>query len=446
MASTVAPAARQPLYKSLFLQVVAGLILGIILGVATPEFAVGLKFFSDAFLKLISMIVAPIVFCVVVHGIAGAGDLKKVGRVGGKALLYFEVMTTVALVVGLILAFVIRPGVGMNINTATLDAHALSTYADNAHKLHGGGIGGFVLNIIPTTSFDALARNDVLQVLFFAILFGVSLALVGEPAEPVANMIDMVSKVLFRAMGLIVRVAPLGVLGAVAYTVGQYGIHSLEQLASLVVVFWFAVALFVLVVLGTVMRVATGLSIFRFLAYMREELTIVLGTASSDAVLPQIMRKLERMGVKPSVVGLVVPTGYSFNLDAFSIYLTLATVFIAQATNTPLSMGDLLLVLGISLVTSKGAHGVPGSAIVILAATLNAVPAIPAIGLVLVLSIDWFIGMARALGNLIGNCVATVVIGAWEGDLDLPLARQVLNGDVSVDLTTDSPVAVSPAE
>ena len=446
MASTVAPAARQPLYKSLFLQVVAGLILGIILGVATPEFAVGLKFFSDAFLKLISMIVAPIVFCVVVHGIAGAGDLKKVGRVGGKALLYFEVMTTVALVVGLILAFVIRPGVGMNINTATLDVHALSTYADNAHKLHGGGIGGFVLNIIPTTSFDALARNDVLQVLFFAILFGVSLALVGEPAEPVANMIDMVSKVLFRAMGLIVRVAPLGVLGAVAYTVGQYGIHSLEQLASLVVVFWFAVALFVLVVLGTVMRVATGLSIFRFLAYMREELTIVLGTASSDAVLPQIMRKLERMGVKPSVVGLVVPTGYSFNLDAFSIYLTLATVFIAQATNTPLSMGDLLLVLGISLVTSKGAHGVPGSAIVILAATLNAVPAIPAIGLVLVLSIDWFIGMARALGNLIGNCVATVVIGAWEGDLDVALARQVLNGDVSVDLTTDSPVAVSPAE
>ena len=446
MASVVAPAARQPLYKSLFLQVVAGLVLGIILGVMAPQFAVGLKFFSDAFLKLISMIVAPIVFCVVVHGIAGAGDLKKVGRVGGKALLYFEVMTTVALIVGLILAYVIRPGVGMNINTASLDAHALSTYADNAHKLHGGGIGGFVLNIIPTTSFDALARNDVLQVLFFAILFGVSLALVGEPAEPVAKMIDMVSKVLFRAMGLIVRVAPLGVLGAVAYTVGQYGIHSLEQLASLVVVFWIAVALFVVVVLGTVMRVAAGLSIFRFLAYMREELTIVLATASSDAVLPQIMRKLERMGVKPSVVGLVVPTGYSFNLDAFSIYLTLATVFIAQATNTPLSFGDLLLVLGISLVTSKGAHGVPGSAIVILAATLNAVPAIPAIGLVLVLSIDWFIGMARALGNLIGNCVATVVIGAWEGDLDVALARQVLNGEVSVDLTTDETAAVAAAE
>ena len=383
------------------------------------------------------MIVAPIVFCVVVHGIAGAGDLKKVGRVGGKALLYFEVMTTVALAVGLILAYVIRPGVGMNINTATLDGHALSTYADNAHKLQGGGIGSFILNIIPTTSFDALARNDVLQVLCFAIIFGVSLALVGEPAQTVTHLVDTVGKVLFRAMGLIVRLAPLGVLGAVAYTVGQYGVQSLEQLASLVVVFWVAVALFVVVVLGTVMKVTTGLNILRFLAYFREELTIVLATASSDAVLPQIMRKLERMGVKPSVVGLVVPTGYSFNLDAFSIYLTLATVFIAQATNTPLSFGDLLLVLGISLVTSKGAHGVPGSAIVILAATLNAVPAIPAIGLVLVLSIDWFIGMARALGNLVGNCVATVVIAAWEKDLNVPLARQVLAGDVVVDLTTD---------
>ena len=247
-------------------------------------------------------------------------------------------------------------------------------------------------------------------------------------------------------MGLIVRLAPLGVLGAVAYTVGQYGVRSLEQLASLVVVFWIAVALFVVVVLGTVIKLTAGLNILRFLAYFREELTIVLATASSDAVLPQIMRKLERMGVKPEVVGLVVPTGYSFNLDAFSIYLTLATVFIAQATNTPLSFGDLMLVLGISLITSKGAHGMPGSAIVILAATLNAVPAIPAIGLVLVLSIDWFIGMARALGNLIGNCVATVVIAAWENDLDAPLARQVLAGDVTVDLTTDALPVVQAAE
>jgi aerobic C4-dicarboxylate transport protein len=444
--TTIAAAPRPPLHKSLFAQVVAGLVLGIALGVLAPDFAVGLKFFSDAFLKLISMIVAPIVFCVVVHGIAGAGDLKKVGRVGGKALIYFEVMTTVALAVGLILAYVIRPGVGMNINTASLDANALGAYAENARKLQGGGFGAFILNIIPSTSFDAFARNDVLEVLFFAIVFGVSLALVGEPAKPVAELVDATSKVLFRAMGLIVRLAPLGVLGAVAYTVGKYGVRSLEELASLVVVFWIAVALFVVVVLGTVLKLAAGLNIFRFLAYFREELTIVLATASSDAVLPQIMRKLEAMGVRPEVVGLVVPTGYSFNLDAFSIYLTLATVFIAQATNTPLSFGDLMLILGISLITSKGAHGMPGSAIVILAATLNAVPAIPAIGLVLLLSIDWFVGMARALGNLIGNCVATVVIAAWENDLDAPLARRVLAGDVTVDLTTDSLPAVQAAE
>jgi aerobic C4-dicarboxylate transport protein len=426
---------RAPLYNSLFVQVVAGLVLGIILGIAAPDFAVSLKILSDAFLKLIQMIVAPIVFCVVVHGIAGAGDLKKVGRVGLKALIYFEVMTTIALVVGLVLAFLFAPGHGMNIDPSTLDAKALSNYADHAKNLKGAGVGSFIFNIIPTTSIDALARNDVLQVLFFAVLFGVALALVGEPAQQVTSLIEAVSKVLFKIMGLIVRVAPLGVLGAVAYTVGKYGVGSLKQLVSLVFIFYACVVLFVFVVLGSVLRVVAGLNIFKFLNYFREELTIVLATASSDAVLPQIMRKLERMGVKDSVVGLVIPTGYSFNLDAFSIYLTLAVVFIAQATNTPLSLGDLLLVLAVSLVTSKGAHGIPGSAIVILLATLNAVPTVPAIGLVLVLSVDWFIGIARALGNLIGNCVATVVIGAWEHEVDLPTAQRVLDGDVRVDVT-----------
>jgi aerobic C4-dicarboxylate transport protein len=431
-----APAAEpKPLYTSLFVQVLAALILGIILGVAVPDFAISLKILSDAFLKLISMIVAPIVFCVVVHGIAGAGDLKKVGRVGVKALVYFEVMTTVALVVGLILAYTFGPGHGMNIDPSTLDAKALNTYADNAHKLQGGGIGSFLLNVIPSTSFDALSRNDVLQVLFFAVLFGVGLALVGgEKGKLVTSMIDAASTVLFRVMGLIVRVAPLGVLGAVAYTVGKYGVGSLKQLVSLVALFYVSVGIFVLGVLGGVMALA-GINILKFLAYLREELAIVLATASSDAVLPQIMKKLERMGVKDSVVGLVIPTGYSFNLDAFSIYLTLAVVFIAQATNTPLSFGDLLLVLGVSLITSKGAHGVPGSAIVILAATLNAVPSIPAIGLVLVLSVDWFIGMARAVGNLTGNCVATVVVAAWEGDLDRAKAAKVLDGGELVDVT-----------
>jgi aerobic C4-dicarboxylate transport protein len=415
--------ARKPLYTSLFVQVLVALLLGIVIGMAAPDFAIGLKIFSDAFLKLISMIVAPIVFCVVVHGIAGAGDLKKVGRVGVKALVYFEVMTTVALVVGLILAYLFGPGHGMNIDTSTLDAKALGNYASNAQKLKGEGIGSFLLNIIPSTSFDALSRNDVLQVLFFAIIFGVSLALVGgEKGERISSFIDAVSTVLFRAMGLIVRFAPIGVLGAVAYTVGKYGVGSLKQLLSLVALFYVSVAVFVLGVLGAVMALA-GINILKF------------ATASSDAVLPQVMRKLERFGVKDSVVGLVIPTGYSFNLDAFSIYLTLAVVFIAQATNTPLSFGDLLLVLGVSLITSKGAHGVPGSAIVILAATLNAVPSIPAIGLVLVLSVDWFIGMARAVGNLIGNCVATVVVAAWEGDLDRDKARRVLEGTDAVDVT-----------
>jgi aerobic C4-dicarboxylate transport protein len=428
----VFPARVAGLYKSGFAQVVGGLLLGIALGVLTPDFAKGLKFFSDAFLKLITMIVAPIVFCVVVHGIAGAGDLKKVGRVGVKALIYFEVMTTVALIVGIALAFLVGPGHGMNVDPSTLDPKMLNTHADNVHRLQGGGVGGFVLNIIPTTSFDALARNDVLQVLCFAVLFGVSLSLVGDVGKPLTTMIERVSTVLFKMMSLIVRLAPLGVLGAVGYTVGQYGVGSLRQLISLVMLYYASVAFFVLVVLGSILRVA-GLNIFKFLAYLREELTIVLGTASSDAVLPQIMHKLERMGIDKSVVGLVIPTGYSFNLDAFSIYLTLAVVFLAQATNTPLSIGDLLLVLAVSLVTSKGAHGVPGSAIVILAATLNAVPSIPAIGLVLVLSVDWFIGMARALGNLIGNCVATVVVAAWEKEINLPLAEHVLDSDVTVE-------------
>src|SRR4030081_3450764 len=319
--TTAAPVAQKPLYTSLFVQVLVALLLGIVLGMAVPDFAIGLKIFSDAFLKLISMIVAPIVFCVVVHGIAGAGDLKKVGRVGVKALVYFEVMTTVALVVGLLLAYLFGPGHGMNIDPSTLDAKALGNYSGRASELKGGGIGSFLLNIIPTTSFDALSRNDVLQVLFFAIIFGTSLALIGgEKGEKITSLIDAVSTVLFRAMGLIVRVAPLGVLGAVAYTVGKYGVGSLKQLLSLVALFYVSLAIFVLGVLGGIMALA-GLNILKFLAYLREELTIVLATASSDAVLPQIMRKLERLCVEDSVVGLVIPTGYSFNLDAFSIYL-----------------------------------------------------------------------------------------------------------------------------
>jgi aerobic C4-dicarboxylate transport protein len=432
--------------RSLFGQVVLALIVGVAIGLAVPEFAVKLKPLGDAFIKLIKMIIPVLVFCVVVHGIAGAGDLKRVGRVGVKALIYFEVVTTIALALGLVLAFVFQPGVGMNVDPKALDAASMSAYAENASKLTGGGTVDFLMKLIPTTVVNAFATGDVLQVLLFAILFGIALAMLGERGAPVANFIDTLSHVLFKTMGIIIKLAPFGVLGAIAFTVGKYGVGSLKQLGMLVVLFYAAVIIFVVVVLGAIMRFS-GFSIFKLLRYLREELMVVFATTSSDSVLPQIMSKLKRMGIRDSTVGLVIPTGYSFNLDAFSIYITLAAVFIAQATNTPISMTDLLTILAISLVTSKGAHGVPGSAIVVLAATLQAIPAIPAIGLVLVLSVDWFMGIARALGNLIGNCVATVAVAAWEGDIDRERAHAVLDGkpvpatedDIDV---ADVPVAV----
>ena len=411
--------------RSLFGQVMVALVLGVIVGVAWPDFAAQMKPLGDGFIKLIKMIIAPLVFGVVVHGIASAGDLKKVGRVGVKSIIYFEVVTTIALILGIVVAWVFGPGHGMNVDTATLDASAMSAYSDRAKEIHGAV--DFLLGIIPSTFVGAFANGDILQVLVLAVLFGSALSLLGERAAPVTHMIELTTEVLFKIIGFIVRLAPIGVFGAIAYTVGRYGVGSLQQLGYLVVLYYATVVFFVFGILGLILRLA-GFSIFKFLRYLREELMIVLGTASSDSVLPQIMRKLEHMGIKDSTVGLVIPTGYSFNLDAFSIYLTLATVFIAQATNTPLATSDLLLVLGVALLTSKGAHGIPGSAIVVLAATLSAVPVIPAIGLVLVLSVDWFMGMARALGNLIGNCVATVVIAAWEGDIDRARAHSVLDG------------------
>ncbi|MDP3820716.1 MAG: C4-dicarboxylate transporter DctA [Burkholderiales bacterium] len=413
--------------RSLFGQVVLALVLGVVLGLAVPEFAIKLKPLGDAFIKLIKMIIPVLVFCVVVHGIAGAGDLKRVGRVGVKALIYFEVVTTIALGLGLLLAFWFQPGVGMNVDPKALDPKAMSAYAENASKLTGGGTVDFLMKLIPNTVVDAFAKGDVLQVLLFAILFGSALALIGERGKAVAGFVDDLSHVLFKIMGLIIKLAPLGVLGAIAFTVGKYGVGSLKQLGMLVVLFYGAVLVFVFVVLGAIMRFS-GFSIIKLLKYLREELAVVFATTSSDSVLPQIMSKLKRMGIRDSTVGLVIPTGYSFNLDAFSIYITLAAVFIAQATNTPVTMTDLLTILAIALVTSKGAHGVPGSAIVVLAATLQAIPAIPAVGLVLVLSVDWFMGIARALGNLIGNCVATVAIAAWEGDIDRERAHAVLDG------------------
>jgi aerobic C4-dicarboxylate transport protein len=421
------------LHKSLFGQVVIALFLGILVGALFPGLGVGLKPLGDGFIKLIKMLIPAIVFCVVVLGISGAGDLKKVGRVGVKAIVYFEIVTSIALVLGIALAYIFRPGVGMNVDPRSLDAAALSSFVDRAVQVKSTGAVEFLLRIIPTTFVNGFVNGDILQVLLFSLMFGCALALLGKGGSPVIALIDQLSHVFFKMMFFIVRLAPLGVLGAVAFTVGKYGLGSLKQLGFLVGLFYVAVVLFVLVVLGTILRFS-GFSILKLLRYFREELLVVLGTASSDSVLPQVMRKLERLGIKASTVGLVIPTGYSFNLDAFSIYITLATVFIAQATNTSLSTIDLLAILGVSLITSKGAHGVPGSAIVILAATLTAIPAIPAIGLVLVLSVDWFIGIARALGNLIGNCVATVVVAVWEKDIDKVRARQVLDGQEIVDL------------
>jgi len=414
-------------FRSLFGQVILALIVGVLVGFIWPETAVKLKPLGDGFIKLIKMLIPMIVFCVVVHGIAGAGDLRRVGRVGVKSLIYFEVVTTIALVIGLVLAFVFQPGAGMNVDPKLLDPKAMGAYVENAGKLTGGGTVEFLMKLIPTTAVSAFVNGDVLQVLLFSVLFGCALAMLGDRGQKVVGLVDDLAHVLFKTMGIIIKLAPLGVLGAIAFTVGKYGIGSLKQLGMLVVLFYGAVIIFVAVVLGTIMRLS-GFSLFKLLKYLREELMVVFATTSSDSVLPQIMAKLKRMGIRDSTVGLVIPTGYSFNLDAFSIYITLAAVFIAQATNTPISMADLLTILAISLVTSKGAHGVPGSAIVVLAATLQAIPAIPAIGLVLVLSVDWFMGIARALGNLIGNCVATVAVAAWEGDIDRERAHAVLDG------------------
>lgn len=330
---------------------------------------------------------------------------------------------------GLVLAYYFEPGVGMNIDPKTLDASALSGFSQTAAQVASGGVSEFLMKLIPSTIVGAFSSGDVLQVLIVSIMFGCAVSLCGERAKPVIDFIERVNEIIFKMMNFVVRLAPLGVFGAIAFTVGRYGVGSLKQLGGLVGLFSLAVILFVVVVLGAIMRLS-GFSLFKLLGYLREELMIVLGTAAGDSVLPQTMRKLEQLGVKRSTVGLVIPTGYSFNLDAFSIYLTLAVVFIAQATNTPLATGDLLAILGVAWLTSKGAHGVPGSAIVVLAATLAAIPAIPAIGLVLILSMDWFIGIARALGNYIGNRVATVVVASWEGDIDRAKALRILNGEV----------------
>jgi aerobic C4-dicarboxylate transport protein len=408
-----------PIYRSLYFQVIVAIVVGVLLGHFFPELGTKMKPLGDGFIKLIKMMIAPIIFCTVVSGIAGMENMKAVGRTGVLALLYFEIVSTIALVIGLIVVNVVEPGSGMNIDVSSLqvsasDASKLQTYAQQAQQQ---GIVDFLLNIIPTTFVDAFAKGEILQVLLIALLFGFALHAVGARARPIYDFIDGFAQVLFRIIGMIMWLAPIGAFGAMAFTIGSYGIDKLLDLAWLMGCFYLTCLLFIFVVLGTIARIH-GFSIVRFIRYIKDELLIVLGTSSSESVLPRMMLKMENAGASKSVVGLVIPTGYSFNLDGTSIYLTMAAVFIAQATNTPMTLLDQLTLLGVLLLTSKGAAGVTGSGFIVLAATLSAVGTLPVTALALILGIDRFMSEARALTNLIGNGVATVVIAKWCGALD----------------------------
>ena len=416
---------RKPFYKILYVQVLFAIAVGILLGHFLPDTGVEMKPLGDAFIKLIKMIIGPIIFCTVVSGIAGMRDMKKVGRVGGKALLYFEIVSTFALLIGLVASHLLKPGVGFNIDPATLDTKTISQYVS---KAHGQSTVEFFMHIIPDTIFSAFANGDILQILLVSLFFGSALAVVGDRARIIHEMVDQVSKVFFHIVHVITKVAPIGAFGAMAFTIGKYGLGSLVPLLKLIGTFYFTAIVFVLVVLGTVARL-TGFSIVRFIAYIKEELLIVLGTSSSEAALPHLMEKMEKLGCSKSVVGLVVPTGYSFNLDGTNIYMTMAVIFIAQATNIELTLLQQLTILGVAMVTSKGASGVTGSGFITLAATLAVVPTLPVAGMVLILGIDRFMSECRALTNIIGNGVATVVVSAWERELDRARLHRVLRGD-----------------
>jgi aerobic C4-dicarboxylate transport protein len=417
-----AAAAPTPLYQSLYVQVLVAIAIGVTLGVLVPETAEQLRPLGDGFIKLIKMLIAPIIFCTVVTGIAGMENMKAVGKTGVLALLYFEVVSTVALIVGLVIVNIVQPGAGMNVDVSTLDAKAIESYAQAAEQQ---SVTDFLLNVIPTTIVDAFAKGDILQVLLFSLLFGFALHAVGERGRMIYDFIDRMSHVLFQIVGFVMRLAPIGAFGAMAFTIGKYGLGTLKSLGLLMACFYATCLLFIFVVLGAIARLH-GFGILRFVRYIREELFIVLGTSSSESVLPRMMAKMENAGCGKSVVGLVIPTGYSFNLDGTSIYLTMAAVFIAQATNTPMTLLDQLTLLGVLLLTSKGAAGVTGSGFIVLAATLSALGTLPVTALALILGIDRFMSEARALTNLVGNGVATVVVAKWCGALDEQRLRQEL--------------------
>ncbi len=426
----------KPLYKSLYVQVITAIVIGVLLGHFYPATGEAMKPLGDGFIKLIKMIIAPIIFCTVVVGIAGMEDMKKVGKTGGLALLYFEVVSSIALVVGLLIVNIVGPGEGMNVDAASLDTKGVAAYTGPG-KMQGTT--DFLLNVIPSTVIDAFAKGEILQVLLFSVMFGFALHKFGGRGTLVFDMVEKTSHVLFSIVGIIMKVAPIGAFGAMAFTIGKYGVGSLLSLGKLMGTFYATCLVFIFVVLGLIARLH-GFSVWKFIKYIKEELLIVLGTSSSESVLPRMMAKMENLGARKSVVGLVIPTGYSFNLDGTSIYLTMAAVFIAQATNTPMTLTQQLTLLAVLLLTSKGAAGVTGSGFIVLAATLSAVGGVPVAGLALILGIDRFMSEARALTNLIGNGVATVVVAKWTGDLDTERLRRQLDNET--DAEADSPEAV----
>ncbi|WP_337188595.1 dicarboxylate/amino acid:cation symporter [Phenylobacterium sp.] len=429
------PIGRRPWWTQLYVQVLVAITLGALIGHVWPTTGEALKPLGDAFIKLVKMIIAPVIFLTVVTGIAGMRDLSKVGGVAGKAFAYFIVVSSFALVVGLVVANVVRPGAGMNIDPASLDAAAVAGYASKSHDMT---IVGFLMDIIPSTVAGAFVDGNILQVLFFSIPFGLALAMIGDRGQPALDVLNSVGEAFFRLVAIFMRAAPIGAFGAFAFTVGKYGIESILSLAALVATFYATSLIFVLVVLGAI-AAANGFSILKLIRYLKEELLLVLGTSSSEAALPSLMEKMERAGAAKPVVGLVVPTGYSFNLDGTNIYMTLAALFIAQALGIPLSLQEQLLLLAVAMLSSKGAAGVTGAGFITLAATLQVVPSVPVAGMALILGVDRFMSECRALTNFIGNAVATLVVSRWEGQLDRERLAEVLAG-------RPGPVAAPPVE
>jgi aerobic C4-dicarboxylate transport protein len=428
--------AKQPFYKILYVQVLFAIVVGVALGYASPALAVDMKPLGDAFIKLVKMIIPLIIFFTIVSGIAGMDNLKKVGSIGGKSLLYFEVVSTLALAIGMVVGNYVQPGAGFNADPAKLDSKAVAQYAGKAKEQ---SIIEFLLNIIPNSVVDAFAKGDILPVILISIVFGFALSHLGPRGQVMRSFIDAGAELVFSAMNILMKFAPIGAFGAMAFTIGRYGIGVLGPLIKLVATFYLTSIIFVVVILGAIAAMS-GFNIFKFLAYIKEELLVVLGTSSSDTALPALMDKLERLGCSKSVVGLVVPTGYVFNTDGSSIYMTMAALFVAQATNTDLSVSQQLTMFAVAMLTSKGASGVTGAAFIALVATLSVVPAIPVAGMALILGIDRFMSEARALVNMIGNGVAAIVLARWEGELDRDQMRAVLNGE-----TYSPPVAKAAA-